>query len=138
MECKKFELTASAYIDRQLDEREASRYREHLVECEACRSQLAETEALSMTLRNSDPIEVPRELRGYVMNEAARRSRKEVSLTQEVFEWMLKLNPVPVSVASGVIVSLLSFATLFSSFKPIPIGAVESQAASIFPVISGS
>lgn len=138
MECKKFELTASAYIDRQLNEREASHYREHLVQCEGCRVRLAETESLSMTLRNSDPIEVPRELRGYIMNEAARRSRKEVTLTQEFFEWLLKLNPVPVSVASGVIVSLLSFATLFSSFKPIPLGAVESQAASISPVISGS
>lgn len=138
MECKKFELIASAYIDRQLDEREATRYREHLSACEGCRLQLAETEALSMTLRNSDPLEVPRELRGYVMNEAGRRARKEISLSQEVFEWLLKLNPVPVSVASGVLVSLLSFASLFSSFKPIPLGAVESQAASISPVISGS
>jgi hypothetical protein len=72
------------------------------------------------------------------MNEAGRRARNEVSFTQEVFEWLLKLNPVPVSVAAGILVSLFSFATLFSSFKPIPLGAVETQAASISPVISGS
>jgi Putative zinc-finger len=138
MECKKFELAASAYIDRQLEEMESNQYRAHLRECDGCRLQLAETEALMMSLRNSDAVEVPRELHGYVMNEAARRARKEVSFTQEIFEWLLKLNPVPVSVASGVLVSLFSFACLFSSFKPIPLAAVESQAASISPIISGS
>ena len=36
-------------------------------------------------------------------------------------------------------ISLLSFATLFSSFRPIPLGETRSeQAAAIFPVISGS
>jgi hypothetical protein len=138
MECKKFELTASAYMDRQLDEGDATRYREHLFGCDRCRLHLAETEATSLALRNAELPEVPRELRGYIMNEAARRARREVTLGQEVLEWLLKLNPRPVSVAAGVVVSLLSFTTLFSSFKPIPLGAVESQEAAISPVISGS
>lgn len=72
------------------------------------------------------------------MTEASRRARRELTLSQEVFEWLLKLNPRPVSVAAGVLVSLVSFASLFSSFKPIPLGAVESQEAAISPVISGS
>jgi Putative zinc-finger len=138
MECKKFELTASAYIDRQLDENHATRYREHLFACDECRLHLAETEAASLSLRNAEQPEVPRELRSYIMTEAAKRARREVTVVQEVFEWLLKLNPRPVSVAAGVVVSLLSFATLFSSFKPIPLGAVESQEAVISPVISGS
>lgn len=138
MECKKFELTASAYMDRQLCENEATQYREHLFACDRCRLHLAETEAASLALRNAEQPEVPRELRSYIMAEAARRSRRELTFAQEVFEWLLKLNPRPVSVAAGVLVSLLSFATLFSSFKPIPLGAVESQEASISPVISGS
>jgi hypothetical protein len=138
MECKKFELTASAYVDRQLGENEATRYREHLFACDGCRLHLAQTETASLALRNTEQPEVPRELRSYIMIEAARRARREISLTQEVFEWLLKLNPRPIGFATGVLVSLLSFASLFSSFKPIPIGAVESQAASIYPVISGS
>lgn len=138
MECKKFELTASAYIDRQLSENEATRYREHLFACDGCRLHLAETEATSLALRNAEQPEVPRELRSYTMTEAERRARREISLTQDVFEWLLKLNPRPIGFAAGVLVSLLSFATLFSSFKPIPLGAVESQEASIYPVISGS
>lgn len=138
MECKKFELTASAYIDRQLNESDATRYREHLFACDRCRLHLAETEATSLALRSVQQPDVPRELRSYIMTEAARRARREVTFTQGVFEWLLKLNPRPVSVAAGVVVSLLSFATLFSSFKPIPLGAVESQEAAISPVISGS
>jgi hypothetical protein len=138
MECKKFELTASAYTDRQLSENDATRYRKHLFACHGCRLHLAETEAASLVLRNAERPEVPRELRSYIMTEAARRDRREITLTQEMFEWLLKLNPRPVSFAAGVLVSLLSFATLFSSFKPIPLGVVESQEASISPVISGS
>lgn len=138
MECKKFELTASAYIDRQLDENEAARYREHLFACDGCRLHLTETEAVSLSLRNADKPEVPRELHSYVMTEALRRARREISLTDSVFEWLLKLNPRPVAYATGLVISVLSFASLFSSFRPIPSSGPQSVQVAIYPIINGS
>ncbi len=139
MECKKFELTASAYIDRQLYESEAAEYREHLSTCAGCRERLAEIEDVSLALRRTDQPAVPRELRSYIMTDATRRARKEISLTESLLAWLLKLNPRPVAYATGFVISLLSFASLFSSFRPIPLGETRSeQAAAIFPIISGS
>ena len=60
MNCKKFELTASAYIDRQLDENDSAEYRAHLSECSVCRRELGETETASAMLRRADRLEVPR------------------------------------------------------------------------------
>jgi hypothetical protein len=138
MECKKFELTASAYIDRQLQESEAIEYREHLSACSGCRLNLAEIEQVSLMLRTSDRPEVPRELRSYVMAEAASRARGEVSVVDSLVAWLLKLNPRPVAFAAGVVISLLSFTSLFSSFRPIPLSASASEQISIYPIISGS
>ena len=138
MECKKFELTASAYIDRQLRENEAVEYREHLSTCAGCRLHLTEIQEVSLALRNTDQPAAPRELRGYIMTEATRRARKEISLSESLLAWLLKLNPRPVAYATGVVISLLSFASLFSSFRPIPSSGPESEQALIFPIISGS
>lgn len=139
MECKKFERTASAYIDRQLNEREAVDYREHLSTCFGCRLNLAEIEEVSLVLRKADQPAVPRELRSYIMTEATRRARKEISFSESLLAWLLKLNPRPVAYAAGLVFSLVSFATLFSSFRPIPIDAVRGErAVAIFPIISGS
>jgi putative zinc finger protein len=138
MECKKFELTASAYIDRQLDENEAGQYRDHLSACAGCRLHLVETEAVSLTLRNTDQAAVPRELHSYIMTEATRRARREISLTESLLTWLLKLNPRPVAYATGLVVSLLSFASLFSSFRPIPLVGADSEQVAIFPIINGS
>jgi hypothetical protein len=138
MECKNFEFTASAYIDRQLCEREAVEYREHLSTCVGCRLHLTEIEEVSLTLRKSDRPEVPRELRSYVMAEATRRARKEISLGESLVLWLLKLNPRPVAYATGLVISLLSFSSLFASFKPIPSNGPQSEQVSIYPIISGS
>lgn len=138
MECNKFEYTASAYIDRQLHESEAAEYRQHLSTCGGCRLRLTEIEEVSLTLRQADRPAVPRELRSYVMTEATRRARKEVSLAEGLLSWLLKLNPRPVSYATGVVISMLSFMSLFSSFRPIPLNGPESEQAAIYPVISGS
>lgn len=139
MECKKFDLTASAYIDRQLHEKEAVEYREHLSGCVDCRLHLTEIEEVSLALRKTDQPEVPRELRSYIMTEATRRARREINLSESLLAWLLKLNPRPVAYATGLVISLLSFASLFSSFRPIPLGEIRSeQAAAIFPIISGS
>lgn len=138
MECKKFELTASAYIDRQLLENEAADYRKHLSACADCRLHLVETQAVSIALRNADRPAVPRELRSYIMTEATRRARNEISLYESLLAWLLKLNPRPVAYATGLVVSMLSFAALFSSFRPIPFGESQSEQAAIFPIVSGS
>ena len=138
MECKKFKLTASAYIDRQLRENEAIVYREHLSACVGCRLHLTEIEEVSLTLRKADRPAVPRELRSYIMTEATRRARKEVSLIEGIVTWLLKLNPRPVAYATGLVISLLSFASLFSSFRPIPLNGAGSKQAAIYPIISGS
>src|SRR5262245_17727901 len=138
MECKKSEQTASAYIDRELAEPEAARYREHLLACDGCRLQLAELEAVSIALRTTEQPPVPLELHSYIMTEASRRARKEISLTEAVFEWLLKLNPRPVGFAAGVLLSVLSFTSLFASFKPIPVGGVGNEQAAIYPIINGS
>lgn len=139
MECKKFDLTASAYIDRQLHENKAVEYREHLAGCVDCRLHLTEIEEVSLALRKTDQPEVPRELRSYIMTEATRRARREINLSERFLAWLLKLNPRPVAYATGVVISLLSFASLFSSFRPIPLGESRGeQAAAIFPIISGS
>ena len=138
MECKKFELTASAYIDRQLHESEAVEYREHLSTCSGCRLNLAEIEEVSLTLRKSDRPEVPRELRSYVMAEAASRARGEVSVVDNLVAWLLKLNPRPVAFAAGVVISVVSFTSLFSTFRPIPLSASAREQVSIYPIISGS
>jgi hypothetical protein len=138
MECKKFELTASAYMDRQVPENEATEYREHLAGCDLCCRHLAQTQAVSLSLRNADRPPVPRELRSYIMTEATRRARKEISLAESLLVWLLKLNPRPVAYAAGLVVSLLSFATLFSSFRPIPFAAHRSEQAAIYPIVNGS
>ena len=138
MECNKFELTASAYIDRQLREREAVEYREHLSICSGCRLHLTEIEEVSLTLRMAGRPEVPRELRSYVMTEATRRARKEISLGEALFSWLLRLNPRPLSYATGLVLSLVSFTLLFSSFRPIPLSGTESRQVAIYPIISGS
>jgi hypothetical protein len=139
MECNKFELTAaSAYIDRQLDEKEAADYREHLEGCSYCRLQLVETQAVSLALRSADRPDVPRELRSYVMTEATRRARNEISLGESLLAWVLKLNPRPVAYATGLLISMLSFGALFSSFRPIPFDDLQTEHVAIYPIISGS
>src|SRR5215471_1391786 len=138
MECKKFELTASAYVDRQLHENEAVEYREHLTACEGCRLHLIEIEQVSLALRSVDRPMAPRELRSYIMNEAVRRARREITLAESILSWVQKLNPRLVAYATGVVISFISFTSLFSSFKPIPLSSQYSAQATIVPIISGS
>src|ERR1700754_2978964 len=82
MECKTFELTASAYLDRQLTDTETVACQAHLASCGNCRLHLAEVEQASLMLRELPLPETPRELHGYVMGEVASRAHKEISLEQ--------------------------------------------------------
>jgi hypothetical protein len=106
--------------------------------CDDCRIQLIETEQASMMLKRLEYPTVPRELRSNVMDEVARRATSQVSLGERVFEWLLKLNPKPVAYATGVIVSIISFAGMSAGFKPIPERKSTPVYAASVPVVSGS
>jgi len=138
MRCKTFESLTSAYLDRQLVDGEASDFHGHLSDCSSCQIHLAEVEELSLVLRRSSHPEIPMELRGYVMAAVHGRARREIIATQRLFEWLLKLNPRPVSYAAGAVVSTILFAFLLSGLKPIPNMESGFERATILPVISGS
>lgn len=138
MNCKKFELTASAYIDRQLDESDSADYRAHLSECSACRREFGETEAASVMLSRADRLEVPRELHSYIMAEVSRHAANEVGTFQRGFEWLLRLNPQPIAYACGVLISVVLFGATFASFRPIPLSGVRTVDVAILPAIHGS
>ena len=138
MRCKTFESMTSAYLDRQLEESEAADFHWHLSDCAGCRIHLAEVEELSLVLRRSSPPEIPIELRGYVMAAVRGRARSEITASQRVLEWLLKLNPRPVSYAAGAVVSTILFAFLLAGLKPIPVMESGSERAAILPAIHGS
>ena len=139
MECKKFELMASAYLDRQLTGAEADAYRAHLAACGDCRLYLDEVEQASLILRKLRTPESPRELRSNVMREVAGRARREITVAQRALAWLSRFNPRLVAYSAGSVISALLFAVVFSGFRPIPVPAVEAnETAMIFPVVSGS
>lgn len=141
MKCKKFESRASAYLDRRLDENEAIEYRAHLSACAGCRAHLAETQAVSRALKRSDEPEMPRELHSYIMRAVEQRAGREISIDQSFFEWLLRLNPRPLSYATGVVVSAILFTFMLSAIKPIPVigSTVEAaRQADAMPVVTST
>jgi hypothetical protein len=138
MICKEFESTASAYIDRELTDGQSAEYRGHLAGCAGCREHLAETEAASLMLRGVTRPEVPRELHSYIITSVTRRASGDLSPRQRAVEWLLKLNPIPLSYAAGVTVSIMLFALLLSGVKPIPVMEKAAGQMFIFPIITGS
>ncbi|HWP43358.1 MAG TPA: zf-HC2 domain-containing protein, partial [Blastocatellia bacterium] len=129
---------ASAYLDRELTDSQAVEYRDHLAVCAGCREHLAETEAASLMLRRIKTPDVPRELHSYIMTPVVRRASGDISLRERVTEWLLKLNPIPLSYAAGVTCSIMLFTLMLSGVKPIP--AMEKAVGQmfIFPAITGS
>ncbi|HJQ23636.1 MAG TPA: zf-HC2 domain-containing protein [Blastocatellia bacterium] len=139
MECKKFQIIASAYLDGQVTDAEAVASDAHLAACGDCRRHIAEVEQASSLLRELTTPETPRELHGYVMREVALRARKELTVMQRAVGWLQKFNPRLVSYSAGSMLSAVLFALVFSGFRPIPVPAVEAkETALIFPVVSGS
>nr|AUN37102.1 hypothetical protein [uncultured bacterium] len=116
---------ASAYLDQELTSIELKEYRSHLAVCPLCRRHLQELEETSSFFRNVPAPEVPRELHGYVMRAIESRTSGELSLSQYLNDWMLRLNPRPLSAATGVIISLVLFTITLSGFKPLPTNAEE-------------
>ncbi len=138
MNCTNFELTASAYLDRQLNPQEEAEYRHHLSHCSACREVVTETQAVSFGLRNLRQPETPRELHSYILNAVERRATERYAFHKILFDWLLRLNPLPVSYGAGVIASAALFLVMLSGFKPIPIPAVGTIEATFVSAISGS
>lgn len=138
MKCNDFQLTASAYLDWELGDSEAAEYRSHLAGCPDCRTHLAEMEAASLMLKDTKQTDVPRELHSYIMTSVSRRASGELSPRQQVTEWLLKLNPVPLSYGAGVTVSIMLFALLLSGVKPIPVMEKAVGQIFIYPAITGS
>src|SRR5262245_54267080 len=124
MECKKFELAASAYLDRQLSESDTSAYRAHLAACADCSLHFEEIQQVSLMFRDVAEPETPRELHSYVMTEVKRQARHEVTFGQRLLNSLLKFNPRVVAYTAGLVISLTSFSMLFSSFRPIPVSNV--------------
>ena len=129
MKCKKYRSRASEYLDRRLDEKEANEYRSHLSACAGCRAHLSEIQAVSLVLRRSEEPKMPRELHGYIMNEVERHAGREISFDQSIFEWLLRLNPRPLSYAAGVVVSAILFSFILSAVKPIPVVGATTVAS---------
>jgi hypothetical protein len=138
MNCKDSRLKASAYLDRQLPETEYVEYRSHLLACAECHHHLTETETASMILKRAGRLDAPRELRSYVMMAVERQSRATIPLGQRAMDWLLSLNPRPLSYAAGVITSLLLFAFMLSGFKPIPINKGSFAEVFVYPTVYSS
>ncbi len=139
MKCKKYKARASEYLDRRLDEKEANEYRSHLSACAGCRAHLSETQAVSLALKRSQEPEMPRELYSYIMGEVERHAGREISFDQSVFEWLLRLNPRPLSYAAGVVVSTVLFSFILTAVKPIPVvgaASVVSRQADAIQVVT--
>lgn len=59
MNHKHFERQLSAYVDREMDERQMELMRSHVEGCPACRSRLAELEAIRSELRTAASVNLP-------------------------------------------------------------------------------
>ncbi len=138
MECKKFRLMTSLYLDRQLAQGEAHDYTSHLSICGGCNLYLEETQEVTSWLRNLEQPEVPRELKSYVMTAVEKDNSAKAHPGQRFFEWLLVLNPLPVSYAVGVIISAILFTFTLSGFRPIPVMGSTSSQIAVYPIIRGS
>ena len=138
MNCKSSKLKASAYLDGQLNGEEYAFYRGHLLVCPGCREHLAETEITSMMLKRVGRVDVPRELRSYIMTAVEKESAAGINFGQRALYWLLSLNPKPLSYATGVVASLLLFAFMLSGFRPIPVTKGSISQTFVLPNVTSS
>jgi hypothetical protein len=131
MSCKEFALLASNDLDETLSVREAMLYHAHLAACAPCRARREELRRLSELFREVRSPEVPRELHGYVMTAIERRVRGDISLHQQANEWLLRMNPKPLSYATGVVLSVILFAITLAGIRPIQVGAESPRLSAV-------
>ncbi|MEW6128947.1 MAG: zf-HC2 domain-containing protein [Acidobacteriota bacterium] len=143
MICNDFQLMASAYLDEELTAPETEHFHAHTAFCSACREHLEEIKQTSLLLKQTPTPEVPRELRGYVMNAIVGRVNHDISFFQRLTEWLLKMNPRPFSIATGSVVTVILFAFLMTGFKPIPVPheqleELDQTASFIYPIVGSA
>ena len=129
MSCKQSVLLASADLDERLSTAEAGLFHAHLASCASCRARHEDLQRLSGLFKEVRTPELPRELHGYVMTSIERRLSGDISIRQRANEWLLRLNPKPLSYATGVVISVILFAFTLAGFRPIPLGE-DSRALS--------
>ncbi|HYP29182.1 MAG TPA: zf-HC2 domain-containing protein [Blastocatellia bacterium] len=137
MNCKKYRLMASDYMDRQLAGEAATDYVSHLEGCADCRAYLEDLRDTSLVLRSVEEPRVPEELKSYIMTAVSRHASKELSLGQRGFEWLLRLNPLPISYLAGAMASVVLFTFVLSAFKPLPMIGDDGKHITAVPVITG-
>ncbi len=137
MKCKKYEMTASAYIDRQLAEEEETEYRSHLGMCADCRSYLTELREVSLLVSGVSQSDAPGELHSYIISAVKRSGASQAASPARVYEWLLKMNPLPISYLTGAFVSVCLFAFVLSGFRPIPVIGADGKQMIAIPVTTG-
>jgi len=132
MKCKDYRMSASAFIDGDLEPAKSSSFNAHIRECSDCREYLSDLKQMSFALAGVGPIDVPRELRSYVMTSISRRASGRMGIAERAVEYVQKLNPQLVSYGVGVLISAILFGLTLSGFKPIPTFAtLEAQYVSM-------
>jgi hypothetical protein len=138
MKCKNLKLTASAYLDRELQPREMADYESHLAACAGCQSYLSELNSASYALATLPRVDTPRELHGYVMGPIRRGGNRGIQPIQRLVHLCQKLNPRLVSYSVGVLVSAILFGLTLAGLRPYRAmyGPIAEQY--YLPAISGT
>ena len=127
---------ASLYLDLRLDESKSLEYRAHLSWCADCRDHLDELRQLSFMLKSRRKLDTPQDLHHDIMASVRLAVGARTRFRWRVSEWLLKLNPLPISYAAGAVISAALFTLMLLGFKPIPIIRMPQEEAIVTPVIS--
>ncbi|HYL97488.1 MAG TPA: zf-HC2 domain-containing protein [Blastocatellia bacterium] len=134
MKCNESRFTASVYLDGRLGGDQKAEYQHHLAECGDCRSYLGQLKSVSRMVAHLPSVEVPRELRSYVMSEVRQRSAGR-TLSHRAFQAIFRVNPHLVSYSVGLVASLILFGLTLAGFRPISIIPPTMAAEVLQPVV---
>jgi anti-sigma factor RsiW len=115
MSCETYEIQVSAYVDRELSDREAETLFRHLGVCPSCRKVLSDALELRSGLREQEPLLAPEELDENVLRIVrSRRDRQpdRDAVPGSIWKRRLSLRVPVLAVAASVLV----FASLVVSF----------------------
>jgi len=118
MKCKNFKLTASAYLDRELQPQEMASYKGHLAGCADCQSYVSELNGVSYALATLPRVDTPRELHSYVIGPIRRGVNRRFQPAQRLVDYCQRLNPRLISYGVGVLVSGILFALTLAGMRP--------------------
>jgi anti-sigma factor RsiW len=103
MKCSKARKLISPYIDGELSEGDKSKFEEHAIACESCRSEMKEIQGVHQLFVNTEKCEAPLGFHAKVMATVG------TTRTGRLF-WV----PIPVRLAEAVVVLVLIAAGLVS------------------------